>query len=70
MAHNVTKLNVWCADDTEPLSAPAIPGMGIPDQLKQALEQEQKGKGATQNATIRLLFVRRPSVFFLCYLIH
>uniref|UniRef100_UPI00358E2772 pre-mRNA 3' end processing protein WDR33-like isoform X2 n=1 Tax=Myxine glutinosa TaxID=7769 RepID=UPI00358E2772 len=31
-------------DDTEPLSAPAIPGMGIPEQLKQVLEQEQKVK--------------------------
>jgi hypothetical protein len=31
-------------DDLEPNSLAVIPGMGIPEQLKLAMEQEQMGK--------------------------
>ena len=31
-------------DDHEPNSLAVIPGMGIPEQLKLAMEQEQMGK--------------------------
>lgn len=31
-------------DDLEPNSLAVIPGMGIPEQLKLAMEQEQLGK--------------------------
>lgn len=31
-------------DDLEPNSLAVIPGMGIPEQLKIAMEQEQMGK--------------------------
>lgn len=33
-------------DDLEPNSLAVIPGMGIPEQLKLAMEQEQMGKGS------------------------
>lgn len=34
-------------DDLEPNSLAVIPGMGIPEQLKLAMEQEQMGKSCT-----------------------
>lgn len=33
-------------DDLEPNSLAVIPGMGIPEQLKLAMEQEQMGKSS------------------------
>lgn len=35
---------VFSLDDLEPNSLAVIPGMGIPEQLKIAMEQEQMGK--------------------------
>lgn len=32
------------SDDVEPNNLAVIPGMGIPEQLKMAMEQEQMGK--------------------------
>lgn len=38
-------LGLFCfPDDMEPNSLAAIPGMGIPDQLKAAMEQEASGE--------------------------
>lgn len=37
---------VLFVDDLEPNSLAVIPGMGIPEQLKLAMEQEQMGKGS------------------------
>lgn len=38
-------MNIYCfsVDDLEPNSLAVIPGMGIPEQLKIAMEQEQMG---------------------------
>jgi len=35
---------LFVSDDMEPNSVAAIPGMGIPEQLKAAMEQEQSSK--------------------------
>jgi len=43
---NSPSINIYCLhpDDLEPNSLAVIPGMGIPEQLKIAMEQEQMGK--------------------------
>uniref|UniRef100_A0A8C9VKS7 pre-mRNA 3' end processing protein WDR33 n=1 Tax=Scleropages formosus TaxID=113540 RepID=A0A8C9VKS7_SCLFO len=41
-------------DDMEPNSLAAIPGMGIPEQLKAALEQEQSGKEASTDVEMTI----------------
>lgn len=38
-------MGILFVDDLEPNSLAVIPGMGIPEQLKLAMEQEQMGKG-------------------------
>lgn len=48
-------------DDLEPNSLAVIPGMGIPEQLKLAMEQEQMGKrSCVGNCT----FVKSSSIEF------
>lgn len=42
-------------DDLEPNSLAVIPGMGIPEQLKLAMEQEQMGK---RNYTYKFYFYK------------
>lgn len=42
-------------DDLEPNSLAVIPGMGIPEQLKLAMEQEQMGK---RNCTYKFYFYK------------
>lgn len=39
-------IGVLFVDDLEPNSLAVIPGMGIPEQLKLAMEQEQMGKSS------------------------
>ena len=43
-------MGVLFVDDLEPNSLAVIPGMGIPEQLKLAMEQEQMGKGSYGHA--------------------
>lgn len=43
------RVRVVMTDDMEPNSMAAIPGMGIPEQLKIAMEQEQTRKFSLWN---------------------
>lgn len=50
---DMKSLFLWyILDDLEPNSIAAIPGMGIPEQLKAAMEQEQIGKDTDTVVTV------------------
>lgn len=42
----LTWFSMGFSDDMEPNSMASIPGMGIPEQLKAAMEQEQTSKAS------------------------
>lgn len=46
------------SDDLEPNSLAVIPGMGIPEQLKLAMEQEQMGKREIISESLSLYIVK------------
>lgn len=52
-------------DDVDLNSVASIPGMGIPDQLKAAMEQEQSSRSTLQPPGFGFLWVQRTSVFVL-----
>lgn len=53
-------------DDLEPNSLAVIPGMGIPEQLKLAMEQEQMGK---RHCTCMFYFYKVFVGLFVIYMI-
>lgn len=56
---------VCVPDDVDLNSVASIPGMGIPDQLKAAMEQEQSSRSTLQPPGFRFLWVlrRQASLF-------
>lgn len=53
-------------DDLEPNSLAVIPGMGIPEQLKLAMEQEQMGK---RSCTYKFYFYKTFVDLFLIFMV-
>lgn len=55
-------------DDLEPNSLAVIPGMGIPEQLKLAMEQEQMGKRG--DAHTHFMLYKMCRYLFLIFMIN